>query len=371
MDSSGGATVPVNDLSRAVARRRAEIDSAIARVLDSGHYVLGPEHHAFEHELAEYLDVAEAVGVANGTDALQLALVAAGCEPGDRVVTVANAGGYTSAACRALGLEPVYVDVDPHSLLMTAATARDGLRAAPRAVVVTHLYGAMADMAGIMAEAAPSGAIVIEDCAQSIGARSGGRAAGSFGHLATLSFYPTKNLGGLGDGGAVVTSDHSVAELLRSLRQYGWAGKYNTVHPRGRNSRLDELQAAILRTRLRHVDADNEARRRIHGAYAAALGGSRHRLVHDASPSFVAHLSVMTSQLGREEVRQRLRRAGVLTDVHYPICDHRQPLVADQFTGLELPVSQAAAENVVTLPCFPELTDGEVETVCNALSELP
>lgn len=363
--------VPVNDLSRAVVAHRAELDSAIGRVLDSGRFVMGPEHDAFEHELAEYLGVREAVGVANGTDALRLALLAAGCRPGDRVVTVANAGGYTSTACRALGLEPVYVDVDPHSLLMTARTVRDGLREAPRAVVVTHLYGAMADMPEIMAEVAPSGATVIEDCAQAIGARSDGRAAGTFGRLATLSFYPTKNLGAIGDAGAVVTSDTAAAELVRSLRQYGWAEKYRAVHPGGGNSRLDELQAAILRARLRHVDADNEARRRIHRAYADALDGSRHRLVHDAGPAFVAHLAVMTSQLGRDEVRERLRRAGVMSDVHYPTCDHRQPLVADRFTGLELPISQAAAETVVTLPCFPELTDDEVQTVCSALSELP
>jgi dTDP-4-amino-4,6-dideoxygalactose transaminase len=371
MDTDNAVTVPVNDLGRAVAARRPEIDAAVKRVLDSGWYVMGPEHDAFEQELAEYVGVAAAVGVANGTDALQLALAAAGCRPGDGVITVANAGGYTSTACRALGLRPVYVDVDPASLLMTAETMRSGLDAHPRAVVVTHLYGAMVDMPAVMAEAKEHSLTVIEDCAQAIGARLGGRAAGSFGQLATFSFYPTKNVGALGDAGAVVTSDQQKADLLRSLRQYGWSGKYNAVNLGGRNSRMDELQAAILRLRLQDADTNNGRRREIHRAYADALRGSAHRMVHGADPSFVAHLAVMTSPLPRADLRDRLRRCGVLTDVHYPTCDHRQPAVSAQFRGVDLAVSQAAAEQVLTLPCFPELTEQEIATVCTALGELP
>jgi dTDP-4-amino-4,6-dideoxygalactose transaminase len=363
--------IPVNDLARAVQSQRAELDAAIAGVMDSGWFVMGPEHDSFERELAAYLGVRCAVGVANGTDALALALAAAGCAPGDRVLTVANAGGYTSTACRALGLEPVYVDVDPQSLLMTADTMRSALAAGARAVVVTHLYGAMAPIREIVLEAEASGVAVIEDCAQAIGARLDGGLAGSFGRLAIFSFYPTKNLGGLGDGGAVVTSDDELAERVRSLRQYGWRGRYRAVEPGGRNSRLDEMQAAVLRVRLQRVDDDNERRREIHRAYAAALDGSRYRMVHTADEAFVAHLNVMSCGQAREKVRQRLRDHGVLTDVHYPICDHRQPLVENRYAALSLPVSESAAESVLTLPSFPELRDDELERVCAALADLP
>ncbi len=361
--------IPFNDLARATAAQRHELDEAIGRVLSSGWFVLGPEHDAFEGELAAYLAIPHAVAVANGTDALELAFAAAGVGPGDTVLTVANAGGYSSVAARLRGATPVYADISPGTLQMTTETARaalTGLSAPPRVMVVTHLYGAMAPVRELRELADELGIVVIEDCAQSIGARLEGQHAGTFGHLATASFYPTKNLGALGDGGAVLTADPDLAVALRSLRQYGWEGKYSIGRGGGRNSRLDELQAAILRTRLPHLDAQNERRRRIHARYEQ-VSSDRIRLVNTASESFIAHLAVAVVD-DRDAVREEFAAAGIGTDVHYPVPDHRQPYPGG--IGQSLPATEAAARTVLSLPMFPELTDNEVDRICDLLERV-
>jgi aminotransferase EvaB len=361
--------VPFNDLGRGTAGLRAELLDAVTRVLDSGWYVLGPEHDAFEAELADYLGAPTVVGVANGTDALQLAMLALGVTPGAAVLTAANAGGYASTAARSIGARPVYADVDASSLLLTPATLDEALRGMtvpPAAVVVTHLYGMAADMPAIVAWAAARGIPLIEDCAQSLGAVVGDRRAGTFGDAATISFYPTKNLGALGDGGAVVTRDPATADRIRSLRQYGWASKYRATTPGGRNSRLDELQAAILRVRLRGLDALNARRREIHTRYAAALALPGVRLVHAASDAYVAHLAVLDAD-DRDDLRARLNEAGIGTDVHYPLPDHLQP-IADAELRPALPVTERAAQRVLSIPLFPELTEAEIDAVETALS---
>jgi dTDP-4-amino-4,6-dideoxygalactose transaminase len=308
--------------------------------------------------------------LANGTDALELALGAVGVRRGDRVVTVANAGGYTTIAARLLGAMPVYCDVDPQTLQASPDTVRavlDSLDAPPAAIVVTHLYGAMAPVEGIAVLADERGIPLVEDCAQALGAQRGGRLAGTFGLVATTSFYPTKNLGALGDGGAVLTSDEEVAQRVRHARQYGWAAKYRIEHDHGRNSRLDELQAAILRAKLPGLDAANERRRAIHARYETAAQGDA-RMVSKTGEDFIGHLAVLSAP-DRDTVRERLIRAGVRTDIHYPIPDHHQPLIASE-GPVSLPATEAAASRILSLPLFPELTDVEVERVCDALRSL-
>ncbi|MQA33315.1 DegT/DnrJ/EryC1/StrS family aminotransferase [Modestobacter roseus] len=365
-------TVPLNDLSRGFAVMEGELRGVVDEVLASGWYVLGPQHDAFETEFATAVGAAHCVGVANGTDALELALLSVDCRPGDEVVTAANAGMYTSTAALKAGLVPRFADVDPASLLLTAATVEPALSPRTRAVVVTHLYGRVAEMGPLRELCRSAGVALVEDCAQSAGARAEEGPAGSLADVASFSFFPTKNLGALGDAGAVVTDDPDRAQLLRSLRQYGWSAKYHATVPRGRNSRLDELQAAVLRARLPHLAGWNERRREIVGRYAAALGEGPRRMVHGdvaASPAYVAHLAVMSSPT-RDADRAALTDVGIRTDVHYPVPDHRQPVLAGTTDGVSLPVTELAATQILTLPCFAELTDAEIERVCDVLHRL-
>jgi len=363
--------VPFNDLARSTAAARGELDLAIGRVLDRGWYALGPENAALEEELAAEVGTTDAVLVASGSDALQLAMQALGVGPGSLVLTAANAGGYATIAARQLRAVPVYADVDPGSLLLTpetlaAACARIG--AMPEVAVITHLYGAAADMTGIMEWAGHAGVRIIEDCAQALGARHADARVGSFGHAATLSFYPTKNLGALGDGGAVLSSDGDVAHTVRALRQYGWSPKYRVTVDGGRNSRMDEVQAAVVRTRLSYLDTVNDRRRDIHRRYEAALLGHRTRLVNAAGPGFTAHLAVLEAD-DRDGAIGRLSAAGIATDIHYPVPDHRQPVAQPE--NAALPVTERASERVLSIPLFPELTDAEIELVTERIGALP
>jgi dTDP-3-amino-2,3,6-trideoxy-4-keto-D-glucose/dTDP-3-amino-3,4,6-trideoxy-alpha-D-glucose/dTDP-2,6-dideoxy-D-kanosamine transaminase len=358
--------IALNDLKRIAPEQLAEIQSAIARVVASGWFVMGPEHDAFEAELAAYLGVAHVIGLGNGTDALELALAALDIGPGDRVLTIANAGGYATTAIRLLGATPVYADVNEQTLLLDGAglqAALDRLEKAPAALVVTHLFGAVADMDSIMPIARSHGIPVLEDCAQSLGSELGDRRAGALADIATTSFYPTKNLGAMGDGGAVMTSDDELATRVRRMRQYGWTSKYRIGAEHGRNSRLDELQAAILRVRLPHLDADNERRRDIHRRYEAATPG----MVNRASARFNAHLAVMRA-VDRDAARASLDLAGVSTDVHYPVPDHLQAFPVVPPESVSLPVTERAADVILSLPMFLGMREDEVERVCAAVS---
>lgn len=352
-----------------MAAFRPELDAALARVLDGGRYILGPEHDLFETELAQYLGARHCIGLASGTDALEIALRSVGRSEDTWIVAAANAGFYSSAAAHLAGLRVRYADVDPGTLTLTAEAVEKELTQETRAVVVTHLYGVLADVEPIAELCRARGIALVEDCAQAHGARRGGRMAGTFGDVAAFSFYPTKNLPALGDAGALVTSDDEVAERARTLRQYGWESKYRVTSPCGRNSRLDELQAAVLRTRLPHLDTWNERRRSIAARYAEALPPVVGRLIALDGEDYVAHLAVVLVE-EREAVRSRLQAAEIGTDVHYPIADHRQPLWGAMFAHVQLPVTEHAAEHVLTLPCFPELTDDEVDRVCEVLREL-
>jgi dTDP-4-amino-4,6-dideoxygalactose transaminase len=366
------ADVSLNDLGRGFRALEADLRRAVDEVLSSGWYVLGPQHDAFEHEFAAAVGAQHCVGVGNGTDALELALLSVGCRPGDEVVTAANASMYTATAALKAGLVPRFADVDPDSLLLTAATVEPALTPRTKAVVVTHLYGRMAEIGPLRNLCRAAGIALVEDCAQAAGARNDEGPAGSLGDVAAFSFFPTKNLGALGDGGAVVTDDDERAALVRRLRQYGWSSKYTVSEPRGRNSRLDELQAAVLRVKLPHLDGWNARRREIVARYAEVLGRGPRRMVHGSatgSPSYVGHLAVMITA-DREADRAAFTEAGVRTDVHYPVPDHRQPVLADDAADVRLPVTEQAAEQILTLPCFAEMTETEIERVCDVLRKL-
>ncbi|RZO08821.1 DegT/DnrJ/EryC1/StrS family aminotransferase [Pseudomonas moorei] len=335
-------------------------------VLDSHWYVLGNEVKLFEEEFASYVGVNHCISVANGSDALELALRGLGVEPGHRVVTVANAGFYGSTAIHAVGAKPEYIDIDPATLTLCPRALAAVIESKPAAIIVTHLYGQLANIEEIVQIASAAGLPVLEDCAQSHGARRNRKKAGSFGTIACFSFYPTKNLGALGDGGAVVTDDSVLAARTRQLRQYGWSQKYQVVIPGGRNSRLDEMQAAILRTKLPHLDTWNEQRRSIAKRYNTAFANLDMQLPCSTGDDYVAHLYVVRVK-NRIDFSAALKEKMISTDFHYPIADHHQPAYAvDQAHSLA--VTELACETVISLPCFPGLTDEEVGRVIDAVT---
>lgn len=361
----------INNLTARIARFEAPIQQALARVTASGWLVLGPEVRQFEQAFAAYTGASHCVGVANGTDALELALRALGVAPGQRVATVANAGMYATTAILAIGAEPVFMDIDPATLVTTHAEVMRVLDAGAAAVVATHLYGqAIGDIAQIAALCAARGVPLLEDCAQSHGARVDGRCTGSFGDAAAFSFYPTKNLGALGDGGAIVTSSPALAARAAQLRQYGWSAKYKVELAGARNSRLDEMQAALLTAFLPSLDEDNARRRAIARRYAAEIGHAQVQLraVDADDDSYVAHLCVLRSA-DRESLRAHLREQGVGSDVHYPIPDHRQPVFSDRYADVRLPHTERLAGEVLTLPCYPEMTGDQVTQVIDAVNQ--
>lgn len=316
--------VPLNDLSRQNSALRDELSVVSRRVIDSGWFIQGEEGRSFEVAFAAYCSVQHCVGVANGTDAIELALRAAGVKAGDTIATVANSGFYSSMAILAIGAVPLYIDVDPVTQLMDPSALRRGLeQEAVSAVVVTHLYGQLADMDTILPLCGAKKIAVIEDCAQAHGARRNGKMAGAFGTAGCFSFYPTKNLGALGDAGAVTTNDPAFAARLRSLRQYGWDQKYRVGLVGGRNSRLDELQAALLSVKLRHLDRWNEERREIARRYAEEISHPGIRRVQPPGADHVAHLVVLCCA-DRDRFRRHLDANGIATDIHFPVPDHQQ-----------------------------------------------
>lgn len=360
--------LPINDLARHAQGMQERLCAAAHRVLGSGWYVLGQECQAFEAEFASFCGVKHCLGVANGTDALEIALRALGVERGSRVATVANAGYYSSTALAAIGAEPVFVEVAPSDHLMDLVHLRRLLQdRAVDAVIVTHLYGLLHDMEAIMEAAREAGGVpVLEDCAQAHGAARGGQRAGSFGDAAAFSFYPTKNLGAAGDGGAIVTNGGTVAARASALRQYGWQSKYRVTQAGGRNSRLDELQAAVLREKLPHLDDWNARRREIAAHYSRTIQHQSVQTPPVRGSEYAAHLYVVRAGR-RDALRAHLAAAGVGTDIHYPVPDHLQAVMQDRNMPA-LRVTEALAEEVLTLPCFAEMTDAEVRHVVSSVN---
>jgi dTDP-4-amino-4,6-dideoxygalactose transaminase len=365
------APVPQADPRSAYLAQQAEIDAAVARCLRGGRYVLGPEVAAFERDFAAYVGVARSVGVANGTDALTLALRALAVTADDYVVTVAHTAVATVAAIELAGARALLIDIDAATFTMAPGELERVLAAPPgriAAVIPVHLYGQPADLDAILPLARRHGVPVIEDCAQCHGAALAGKRTGSFGDLSAFSFYPTKNLGALGDGGAVLAGDGPLAERLAALREYGWRERYVSAMP-GMNSRLDELQAAILRVKLKALDADNARRAAIADAYDAGLAGLGLALpARRAGASHVFHQYVVRSP-ARDSLRDALARRGIGTNIHYPVPVHRQPGYAGRVAlgPSGLGESERAAREVLSLPMYPQLTDADVARVVAAL----
>lgn len=368
--------VPFIDLARQIAPIRSEIDAAIARVIDSGRFILGPEVAALEKEIAAKTGSAAAVGTSSGTDALLLALRSLGIGPGDVVVTTPFSFFATGAVIFQAGARPTFVDVDPETMVMDPEALEDLLSSAKgkkaRAVMPVHLFGLMADMKRIRAAAAERGIPVIEDACQAIGASRDGLAAGAAGHAAGFSFFPTKNLGAFGDGGIVTTGDLKAAERIRRLRNHGSEAKnYHTEV--GINGRLDELQAAILRVKLGRLDAWNEGRRRNAFCFNEAFAGTG-GIVVPSEPRGARHIyhqySLRVPAKRREAFRELLQKKGVSTDVYYPSTIHLQPALKGMgFRKGMFPAAERCAREVVSLPVFPEMTDEERRQVVDAVLE--
>lgn len=358
----------INDLGARISGYENKLKAAIGQVIESGWLVLGPEVKRFEQSFAAYLGTAHCISLANGTDAIELALRALGVERADRVATVANAGMYTTTALLAIGAEPFFLDVDLTSRNTTLAEVERALAAGVKAVVVTHLYGmAVPQIRQIADCCARQGVPLLEDCAQAHGARAGGQRVGTFGDAASFSFYPTKNLGALGDGGAVVTGNGAVAEKVTRLRQYGWTTKYQVEVSGARNSRLDELQAAILSVFLPDLDTANARRREIAARYSAKIAHPDVSLPAQAGEEYVAHLYVVQSAQ-RDALRAHLRDCDIAADVHYPIPDYRQPVFGNRFESVRLENTERLSREILTLPCYPEMTDAQVGQVIDAVN---
>lgn len=360
-------TVPVNALDRHIAPIAGQLEQAAAAVIGSGYFVLGPNVKAFEKEFAAWCGATDCVSVANGTEALELGLRSLGVTAGKSVAVVANAAMYGTTAVLACGGEPVFVDIDPVTCTMDPK-ALEAILATRTidVVIVTHLYGRLADMEAFTALARKHGFAIFEDCAQAHGAQdSTGQKAGTFGSAASFSFYPTKNLGALGDGGAVTTNNSDIADILRRLRQYGWTAKYRNELAGGRNSRLDEIQAAFLRVMLPLLDGWNARRRQIANRYSAEIRNVKIQVPPASGNEFVAHLYVVHTA-DRDNLQKHLSSRGVASEVHYPVPDYAQPLFGNRFAGGVTPVTDRSCASVLTLPCFPELSDEEVSLVIEA-----
>jgi len=347
--------------------KRAAVDAAVARVLARGQFILGDEVRRFEEEFAAWLDVSEVVACANGTEAIALALQAAGVRAEDEVVLPANTCVPTLAAVRLARAWPRLADVDPDTLTLGAENAERALTPSVRCILPVHLYGGVADVDGLSRLARREHLALVEDCAQSHGASAGGRLTGGFGQTAAFSFYPTKNLGAYGDGGAVATSDPAIADRLRQLRQYGWSRR-DHAEIEGWNSRLDEIQAAILRVKLPFLARENARRREIAERYDAAFARVPLRLLASRPGTTAArHLYVVRLDR-RDAFREFLSERGIETAIHYPEPLHLHPAYA--FLGYpkgSFPVSEAACETVVSLPIHPRLADTQVEEVIESV----
>ncbi len=361
--------IPMVDLAAADPALQREIEEGFRKVMASGRFVLGPNVQAFETEVAAHLGVAQAVTCASGTDALHLALRALGVGPGDEVITSPFSFFGTVEAVRQVGAVPVFADIDGATFNLDPQRVAEALSSATRAILPVHLFGQPAALEPLRALAGRHRLWLIEDCAQAFGAARGGHAVGTLGHAGCFSFYPSKNLGGYGDGGMVTTGSRDLAERLRALRNHG------SVQPPlhqsiGLNSRLDELQAVVLRAKLKRVDERNLQRRRVARAYAERLSRLPAVQTPWEDPGGVHVYHQYTLQVNaRDAVRRALASRGVASAVHYPVPLHRQPALADAYREQRFPVAEAVAQRCLSLPMYPELDDLRIDFVAATLEE--
>lgn len=362
--------IPIIDLNRQYRAIQGEVETAMREVLERGDFVLGKALHRFEEEMASYCGVKHAIGVNSGTDAIYLALLGLGVGPGDDVVTTAFSMFATVEPIRLLGARPVFVDIDPEHFHVDLNQLRSKVTKKTKAIIPVHLYGSVAPMKEIMELARQRNVPVLEDAAQAIGATYGGKKAGSLGTMGCVSFYPTKNLGGYGDGGMVLTSDDKLAEAVRTLRHHGQTKKY--VHQFiGINSRLDDLQAAVLSVKLKYLDGWNARRRDIAAKYAEGFKSFPIRIpVEPADVKHIYHQYTMRVA-DRDDVQRRLGEAGISSAVHYPLPLPYQPALETLgYQRGDFPESEKAANEVLSLPIFPEMTSEEVELVVKGVNQL-
>lgn len=362
-------TIPIANPKSSYLACKEAIDAAVRRVLESGWYILGKEVSCFEGRFAKWCGCLHAVGVANGTDAVELALRAVGVCSGDNVVTVSNTANATVSAIERIGAVPVFADVREDTYTMDPdSLSKVLLNRHAKAVVPVHLYGHPADMPAICSIARDAGIVVVEDCAQAHGASINGRKVGTFGDAAAFSFYPTKNLGAIGDGGAVVTSDDAIADRLAMLRQYGWRRRYES-ESKGVNSRLDELQAAVLSAKLESLGEMNERRRQIAAKYNRDFAD-----LPIAAPitmpgcEHVFHQYTLRCER-RDLLVSHLSASGIGCGILYPVPIHRQPAYSTEFQGVSLPITEKLAGRIVSIPVYPELTDDETSRIVSAVKD--
>ena len=361
--------IPILDLKAQYESIKDEINEAAQGVLESGHFVLGPNVEALEKEVAEYCQCRHGVGVASGTDALRLSLHALGIGPGDEVITTPFTFIATANTISHTGATPVFVDIDPRTYNIDPARIEDAITERTKAILPVHLYGHPVDMGPIMEIARRYGLRVIEDCAQAIGAEYQGKRVGSFGDVGCLSFYPTKNLGAYGDGGMVVTNDPQVAERVDVLRRQGGRVKYH-AEVLGFNSRLDELQAAVLRVKLSHLDEWIEARQERAHRYSELLNNSAVTTPHEDGDVRHVYYLYTIRVLQRDELRDHLKQRGISTMVYYPLSLHRQELYRNLgYAEMSLPQSEQAEREVLSLPMYPELSEEQLETVAEVITD--
>ncbi|HEX7287875.1 MAG TPA: DegT/DnrJ/EryC1/StrS family aminotransferase [Candidatus Angelobacter sp.] len=361
--------VPFADLRSLHVPLRAELSEVFQRVLDNNSFILGPEVARFEEAFARYIGVGHCIAVSNGTVALQMALMALDIGPGDEVITAVNTFIATAEAISAVGARPVFVDVDPQFYNIDIAAVEKAITPRTKAIIPVHLYGQTADMDPLLALAEKHGLTIVEDACQAHGAEYKGRRAGSMGRMSCFSFYPGKNLGALGEGGAVLCNDAKLAQRLRMLRDHGSVKKYEHVFA-GYNFRMEGLQGGFLAVKLPHLDKGNEGRRSAAAIYGrlladsgvvtpAAMAGSKH----------IYHLYVIQTD-DRDGLKQRLAEQGIETGLHYPVPLHLQQAYEHLgYKNGDFPVAESMAKRILSLPMFPTITQEQVEYVCSAVME--
>ncbi len=358
--------IPMVDLKLQYHQLQSEIDAAVAEVLESTAFILGPNVRSFEEEAASYLGVEYAVGCASGTDALHLALLAAGIGPGDEVITSAFTFIATAEAIAYVGATPVFVDIDERTMNLDLEAVARAIGKKTRAVLPVHLFGQPVDMAELTMLAEKHGLTIVEDCAQSFGADIAGRQTGSFGIAGCFSFFPSKNLGCYGDGGLITTSSERIRDHLLSLRNHGSSQRYHHQEI-GYNSRLDEIQAAILRVKLRHIDRFNQERRRVAHRYNELLADTGITTpFEDGIGTHVFHQYTLRSPR-RDAIMKALQAREIACAIYYPVPLHRQEVFADVCENVSLPVTEAVAADCFSLPIYPEMSDEQIVTVTDTI----
>ena len=358
-------SVPMFNLSNVTdVEKLTEIASS---VLNSSQHILGQNVTDFERVFANYIGVKECIGVANGSDALVIALRALGVNRNDEVATVANAGFYTCAALNQIGAQPIFIDIDLDSQLIDPKDFKSKVLINKiKFLVVTHLYGQVAPIKELLDICIENGIRVLEDCAQAHGAQVGSKKVGSFGDISTFSFYPTKNLGAVGDGGAVLTNNIELAEKVRKIRQYGWGKKYEVEIENGVNSRLDELQAAFLLEKLENLDTWNKQRISIAEQYTKAFTGAKVKVLSNTLEG-VAHLFVVLSD-NRKELIDHLAKHKIQSAIHYPIADHKQKIYENRFKDIKLPITEDSVGKILSLPIYPGMKQEDINHIISAVT---